>query len=74
MGSAHHKRHVPGSSGFRDDEAGGTGLRIRGRSPALPWDRRIRRMPLRGRGHVTQLTNMRVTAKQRGCDRGKRDK
>ena len=31
MGSAHHKRHVPGSSGFRDDEAGGTG---RGRKSA----------------------------------------
>ncbi len=34
----------------------------------------IRRMLFRGRGHVTQLTNMRETAKQRGCDRGKSDK
>ena len=62
MGSAHHKRHVPGSSGFRDDEAGGTGLRIRGRSTALPWDPRFLLIPLCGRVHVTQLTNMRVIA------------
>ena len=34
--------------------------------------RRLRRMPLRGRGHVTQRENMRATAKQRRCDRGKR--
>lgn len=35
---------------------------------------KIRRMLFRVRGHVTQPANMRATAKQRGCDRGKSDK
>ncbi len=35
---------------------------------------RIRRMPLRIHGCVMQLRNMRATAKQKGCDRGKSDK
>lgn len=32
----------------------------------------LRRMLFREHGRVTQLTNMRVTAKQSGCDREKR--
>ena len=68
--------HVPGKRAFPGRRGGGNrqGTKVRSRSAALPRDRRFRRMPLHGRGHVTQPANMRVTAKQRGCDRGKRDK
>ena len=31
---------------------------------------KIRRILFRARGRVTQPTNMRATAEQRGCDRG----
>jgi len=51
MGTAHQKRQRPL---WRDDE-------VRGES-------KVRRMPLRAQGgRVTRLTNMRATAKQRGC-------
>ncbi len=35
---------------------------------------KIRRVLPRGRGYVTQLANMRVTAKQKSCDRGESGK
>lgn len=51
---------APCACGSQDDE-------VRGVSS-------IRRMPFRAHGYVTQLTNMRATAKQRGCDRVESDK
>ena len=61
MGGSHHKRQIlPPRSARQDDE----GKR----------ESNIRRMLFRAHGRVTQLTNMRATAKQRGCDRGESDK
>lgn len=58
MGTAHHK--APCARG--ENAAGRRGEE---------FIEIFRRMLFRGRGHVTQPTNMRATAKQKGCDRAK---
>ena len=58
MGRTHHQRHVPGKSlrkrRFRDNEERGVS--------------NFRRVPLRGRSHVTGSENTGATPEQRGPD------
>ena len=58
--AAHHTAPAPGPDSGRDDEERGVS-KISADAPPYP---RVR----------TQLTNMRATAKQRGCDRDKSDR
>lgn len=59
MGSAHHTAPAPEPVSGQDDEERGVS-RFSADAPPYP---RVR----------TQLTNMRATAKQKGCDREKSD-